>query len=377
MNPSGLWRYISAIPGPYSHSCLRLHAFLNSGPPSLLTRTMANQRIVDIILENLDDPELVLCLFDFYSATLLFEVVRAVRSKRPKRKPKRRQCWVMPYLRQRVECGYYNTIMKELSTESPLLYRNFTRINEALFDEIVLLVTPHIRRRMTYWRRPIEPGLRVAITLRYLATGETYRSLAYQFRVAPNTISKIVPDTCRAIVAEFGDEYLHTPNTADEWKQVARGFEMRWNFPHTLGAVDGKHIRIRKPPGAGTHYFNYKKYYSIILMAMVDAEYKFLYIDVGAIGSESDGGVFAKSELAKLLQEHGMNLPPPDKLPNTPEDSPPAHYFFVGDDAFPLRHYMMKPYPSLALTHDERIFNYRLSRARRTVENAFGILANR
>ena len=340
-------------------------------------RTMADPRIVDIILENLDDPELVLCLFDFYSATLLFEVVRAVRAKRQKRKPKRRQCWVMPYLRRRVERGYYNTIMKELSTESPLLYRNFTRINEALFDEIVLRLTPHIRRKMTYWRRPIEPGLRVAITLRYLATGETYRSLAYQFRVAPNTISKIVPDTCRAIVAEFGDEYLHTPNTADEWRQVARGFETRWNFPHTLGAVDGKHIRIRNPPGAGTHYFNYKIFFSIILMAVVDAEYKFLYVDVGAIGSESDGGVFAKSELTKLLQEHGMNLPPPDKLPNAPEDSPPAHYFFVGDDAFPLRHYMMKPYPSRGLTHDERIFNYRLSRARRTVENAFGILANR
>ena len=173
MIPSGLRRYISSIPGPYSHSRLRLHAFLTSGPPSLLTRTMADPRIVDIIPENLDDPELVLCLFNFYSATLLFEVVRAVRAKRQKRKPKRKQCWVMPYLRRRVERGYYNTIMKELSTESPLLYRNFTRINEALFDEIVLRVTPHIRRKMTYWRRPIEPGLRVAITLRYLATGET------------------------------------------------------------------------------------------------------------------------------------------------------------------------------------------------------------
>ena len=112
-------------------------------------------------------------------------------------------------------------------------------------------------------------------------------------------------------------------------------------------------------------------------MAVVDADYKFLYVDVGAIGSESDGGVFAKSEVAKLLDEHGMNLPPPEKLANAPADSPPLHYFFVGDDAFTLRHYMLKPYPSRALTHDERIFNYRLSRARRTVENAFGILANR
>ena len=51
--------------------------------------------------------------------------------------------------------------------------------------------------------------------------------------------------------------------------------------------------------------------------------------------------------------------------------------FFVGDDAFPLRHYLMKPFPSRALSHKERLYNYRLSRARRTVENAFGILANR
>ena len=160
--------------------------------------TMDNPNFLDIILDNLEDPELVLPLFDLYSATLLLKVVRDLRAKRQKRQPKRRQCWVMPYLQRRVERGYYNTIMRELSTENPELYRNFTRINEALFDEIVLHVTPRIKRQMTYRRRPIEPGLRVAITLRYLATRETYWSLAYQFRVAP--------DTCRAIVAKFGDK---------------------------------------------------------------------------------------------------------------------------------------------------------------------------
>ncbi|XP_064117593.1 uncharacterized protein LOC135223016 [Macrobrachium nipponense] len=101
-------------------------------------------------------------------------------------------------------------------------------------------------------------------------------------------------------------------------------------------------------------------------------------MDVGAIGSESDGGVFAQSRLSELLATQQANLPQPEALSRATNRSP-LHYFLVGDDAFPLRNYLMKPYPRWCLTKEERIYNYRISRARRTVENvnAFGILANR
>ena len=125
-----------------------------------------------------------------------------------------------------------------------------------------------------------------------------------------------MPETCRGIVAAFGDEVMKVPQRAQEWKEVACGFQDRWNFPHTLGAVDGKHIRIQNPALAGSHYFNYKKYYSIISLAVVDADYKFLCVDVGAIGSESDGGVFAKSSLGRMMEKHQANLPP--SLEKTP-----------------------------------------------------------
>ena len=287
-----------------------------------------------------------------------------------------RSVWVRPYLQRRRDVGHYDNLMRELSLEGPVLYRSFTRLDEALFDEIVLRVTPILEKKTTFWREPLPVGLRVAVTLRFLATGESYKSLGYSFRVAPNTISVFVPPTCLAIINAYKDEVLQLPRTPEQWKKVAKLFEDRWHFPHTLGAIDGKHVRIRNPRLAGSHYYNYKRYYSIVLLALVDADYKFLFVDVGAVGSEGDAGIFAHSRLSRLFQAMQANIPPPEPL-NLAPDAPPMEYFMVGDDAFALTSWMLKPFPSRGLTREDRIFNYRLSRARRVVENAFGILSNR
>ncbi|XP_068234185.1 uncharacterized protein [Palaemon carinicauda] len=137
------------------------------------------------------------------------------------------------------------------------------------------------------------PGFRVAVTLWFLATGSLYKTLGYAFRVAYNTISLIVPETCRAIISVYGDGELKLPQTAEQWEQVAQQYEERLNLPQCIGAIDGKHICLPNPALGGSYYYNYKKFYSIVLLAIVDAAYKFMYIEVGAIGSESDGGVFA------------------------------------------------------------------------------------
>ena len=153
-------------------------------------------------------------------------------------------------------------------------------------------------------------------------------------------------------------------------------YEERWNFPKCIGAMDGKHIVVKQPRNNGSYYFNYKGTFSVVLLAVVDADYKFIYVNVGCNGQISDGGVFKNSSLSSALEENLLEVPSPRQLISDNNQSP-LPYFLVADDAFPLKTNIMKPYPFRGLSKEKRIFNYRLSRARRIVENAFGIMANR
>ena len=167
----------------------------------------------------------------------------AIEMQLQKKQRRPRRAWVWPYLHRRLEYCHYDTLMQELYLENPELYRNYTRMDRTLFNDIVERVTPHIEKKTTFWRTPIDPALRVAITLRFLATGNSYKSLRFSFRVAHNTISNIVPETCNAIANVYGPEVIKVPRTANEWKEVTQGFYDKWNFPHVLGSIDGKHIR--------------------------------------------------------------------------------------------------------------------------------------
>ena len=111
-------------------------------------------------------------------------------------------------------------------------------------------------------------------------------------------------------------------------------------------------------------------------MAVVDAQYRFLYVAVGAQGSANDAAVFNASNFAHMITDNGnpLHIPSAREIPGTNIYTP---MMFVADDAYPLRPNIMKPFSCRGLCASERIFNYRLSRARRVVENSFGILVNR
>ena len=194
------------------------------------------------------------------------------------------------------------------------------------------------------------------------------------YRVGHSTVGLIIKETCQALWTVLMPKVLKAPSTQQEWKEIAEDFHGVWNFPMCLGAVDGKHVVIQAPKLAGSEYFNYKRTHSIVLMAVCDARYCFTLIDIGNSGRHSDGGVFVNAEFGQRFIHGDLNMPSNGCLPGTNIVIP---YCIVGDAAFPLRHNLMRPYPGRCLPHDKSVFNYRLSRARRVIENTFGILVTR
>ncbi|XP_054259949.1 uncharacterized protein LOC128984640 [Macrosteles quadrilineatus] len=229
-------------------------------------------------------------------------------------------------------------------------------------------------------RNAIPARAKLEVALRYLAASDSYQSISLLFRIPACTISRFMPEVLEAITTALSDymkaaissistdevdegRVLSVPQTQEEWVKIQKNFETKWNFPSCCGAIDGKHVAIKRPPGSCSEFFNYKGGYSVILLALVDADCKFMYIDVGSNGRANDGNVFRLSTLKSAMDNNQLDFP--------------NDYIIVADDAFPLSPNMMKPFSRRNLDLKERIFNYRLSRARRVVENAFGILAAR
>ncbi|KAG1946513.1 hypothetical protein F2P79_013391 [Pimephales promelas] len=208
----------------------------------------------------------------------------------------------------------------------------------------------------------------------YFTSGDSLVSLAFSYRLGHRTVVNSVHMVCAAIEKFMMGRFLPRP-TQDTWREVAQGFWDKLNFPNCLGAIDGKHVVIQPPPRSGSQYFNYKNTFSIVLLALVDADYRFRVIQVGDFGRTSDGGVYAGSDLGRGMESRTLHVPPSTSLPGAAQlgDMP---FVMVCDAAFPLKPYLMRPSPGHNLTHQKRIFNYRLSRARMVVENAFGILAS-
>ncbi|XP_052224989.1 uncharacterized protein LOC127840619 [Dreissena polymorpha] len=152
-----------------------------------------------------------------------------------------------------------------------------------------------------------------------------------------------------------------------EEEQHSQEFEQRWNIPMQL-------VSIKKPANTVSFYRNYKGFFSIPMLALVDAEYKFIWIGLVGKGHMSRSLIFTYSELFECLEDGSIGLPPLCPLPE--ETEPDIPYFILCDDAFALKRYMTKLYIRAWITDEQRIGNYRISRCRRVVENAFGILAN-
>ncbi|KAJ1526427.1 hypothetical protein ONE63_009561 [Megalurothrips usitatus] len=260
-----------------------------------------------------------------------------------------------------------------MAGEDPEMFFNYYRMTPRTFEELLARLRPELQRRPVTGY--LSPGERLAVTVRYLASGQDQRYIAFHFLAAPSTISGVIRNGCRG---GGGWEELHSevipPLCEETWRRVARGFEEEWQFPNCIGALDGKHCAVQGGGGGESNWFNYKESFSMVLLAMCDAQYKFLWVDIGGRGRRGDGGLFFQSTLDEGLRLGTLSVPGP----RAPVDGWPAlPHVIVGDAAFRMSMYLMTPFEGRFLTDDKNIFNYKLSRARRCIENAFGTMSAR
>ena len=163
---------------------------------------------------------------------------------------------------------------------------------------------------------------------------------------------------------------MQPPTSEQEWKRIAAGFETDWNFPNCLGALDGKHVAMECPNGGGSTYCNYKGFHSLVLMAICDENYCFSFVDIGGYGHDNDASIFGDSEICMAIEANQLEIPCAEIV-----NGFTLPYVLVADEIFPLKPCLMKPFGGKKLDEKQEIYNYRLSRCRKTIENAFGIFA--
>ena len=145
--------------------------------------------------------------------------------------------------------------------------------------------------------------------IHYLTYSNSQQSMSFSYRIGKSTTSLI-----SAIWEALADQYLRRPKTVEEWMTISNDFRDIWNFPHCLGAIDGKHISMQCPLNSGSQFFNYKGFFPLVLLVVCDARYCFTFVDIGNYGCCNDSSVFSDSDLGEELEGGKMALPVAEAL---------------------------------------------------------------
>ncbi|XP_072142081.1 uncharacterized protein [Dermacentor andersoni] len=250
------------------------------------------------------------------------------------RRKRRRSMYAREIFAERRTTGEYHQLVQELRQKDPEYHLKYFRMTKASFDRLLSLMYDRLIHPPNH-RNPIGPAERLAVAIRFLTTGGSMLDIAFSYRMHASTVSGILKETLPAIWDCLSPVVLAQPSK-DEWEAIRKNFDSKWNFPNAVGCIDGKHFAITCPDGSGSEFYNYKGFYSLIMLALADANYRFILVDIGAHGRMSDGSFFRKSAIRTSFENNTLDLPSGHNgLP----------LCIVGDATFPLRPYLMRPYP--------------------------------
>lgn len=252
-------------------------------------------------------------------------------------------------------------------------FHEYTRLTPQEFAQLHSRLA-HRLEHLSSHRMPVSSHHRLAITLRFLGHGASFVALAHEVRLGRSTAMKIVYECCRAIIDEFWSETFPVPSAAD-WQRSADQFRSLWRYPRGVGSIDGKHFRCYAPRNSGSANFNYKGYFSIVLLAVVNGGYRILAFDLGGRGRNSDSALFRTSPLKRFLEGAVGQFPYGGDLAGEGH----VDYHILADGGFAQATWMQRPFRQAEASSDplKGHFNECFSSARRIVESVFGIICAR
>lgn len=208
------------------------------------------------------------------------------------------------------------------------------------------------------------PRKALYVILWYLGTQSTYREISEMFGVSQRTVFDCVQRLIDVICKAGKDVFLWP--TPPKLSEISHEFQEMGGIPGVVGALDGCHINIKAPSSTQADYVDRTQKHSVILIAVCLPDKSFSYIQVGFPGSAHDSRVLKSTSLYKKIQNGDPNY------------FPSSQYHIVGDSAFGVQKHLMVPFKNSGNLSQAQIrFNTKLSKARVTIENAFGFLKGR
>ena len=197
-------------------------------------------------------------------ALLLVLVRHRIKKRKEVLEKKKRRFCVRIIFEEIKTKGDFHTLVADMKLFNHEYFQKQFRMSPTKLEELLRWVAPRIIKKSEK-REPIAPEERLCVTLRYLVTGDARVTIGSSYRISPTSTGRIIKETTAVIWdVLYEQNYLKVPSTEQEWREIAKDFEGRWNFPHFLGAIDGKHINMQAPANSGSLYFNCKKTFSVV-----------------------------------------------------------------------------------------------------------------